>query len=218
MSGLFGTNISTLGLFDNMFMYLYQFTYKRDFCQLQNVVESQMRNLVKYVLEKEEISSPDCVSKLEQEYIDLWSNSSVEQLVEILNKVRLLSETSDLVRGLINQTQQHKFHHSCRKAIFTIRDCAKCIGYSHVTPCDGNCINVFKGCMSELADTTLYLQNLAVKYRSISAIVNDQLEPIKFVRNGLITFIQLVRHLRQSNFTQLVSIYSSPLLKDWSFK
>lgn len=206
ISGIFGTDISALGLFDNMLTYLYQFPYKRDFCQLQNIIENQMRNLVTYVFKKEDSLPLDCTSKLEQEYIHLWVNSSMQQLVEILNKVRLLSETSDLVRGLINQTQQHKFHHSCRKAIFTIRDCAKCIGYSHVTPCDGNCLNVFKGCMSELADTTLHLQNLASKYKIISTAVNSQLEPIKFVRNGLITFIQLARHLTQSNITQLVSI------------
>ena len=202
MSGLLGTNIPA-EMFDSIFTYLYQFTYERDFCQLQSITENQMRKLVKHIFQKENILTPDCTN-LEQEYIELWMNNSMQQMIEILNKVRLLSETSDLVKGLINQTQQHKFHHSCRKAIFTIKDCAKCIGYSHVTPCDGNCLNVFKGCMSELADTTLHLQNLALRYKSIATVVSNQFEPITFVRNGLIMFIQLVRHLRRSNLTELV--------------
>ena len=198
-------------LFDDLFNFLYQSIHTQDFCELSEKVKDQMEKIFRYVFQQQirqtgfENPSEHCTAIVEDHFVNTWLNTTLDNFVRALNTLRLVAEIMDATQALIHYAHQHKFHETCVNALFKIKHCAYCGGYTVIEPCDGNCINTLRGCMADLAELKPYIHLLKIKLKEIGHLASNELEPLRFLKTTLIDFIYLTTHLVQSNITKLVS-------------
>lgn len=207
-------------LFNELFNFLYQSIHTQDFCELSEKVKDQMEKIFRYVFQQQirqtgsENLSEHCTAIVEDHFVNTWFNTTLDNFVRALNTLRLVAEIMDATQALIHFAHQHKFHETCVNALFKIKHCAYCGGYSIIEPCDGNCINTLRGCMADLAELKPYIHLLKIKLKEIGHLASTELEPLRFLKTTLIDFIYLTTHLVQSNITKLVQSDSCEVLDD----
>lgn len=215
LSGIIGTNISQ-ELFKDFSDYLYKFVFSRDFCPLRDVAEQQLSKVFRVAYQTREIddqsllllganNKDSCFDSLETYFVTTWLNDTVQSLVQTLNSIRLIAETFELVQSIVTDVRRHKWSHECLSRLFTIRHCAYCAGYENFHHCDGNCLNVLRGCtadMAELQKDIKHIQNLLL---SLTRLAQSELSPMKLLKTTFVNYILLGKHLNQFNFTNAVS-------------
>ena len=215
ISGEFGKSIGK-EFFQDFFQFLYRFIHVRDFCQLSQKVEQQMKKLYRYFAEnvKEDgyhnLMTNPCSEKFEKHFIDTWINSSLNSLVHQFNNLRLMSEVFELTQSLLSDIKQHKFNHQCVDSLFRLRHCSYCVGNHYSIPvCDGHCINTIRGCMVDLYELRPHVTNLRTKLKTITTTASNEMSPFRFLKNGLMEFVQFIRHLKMIKMSdaKVVSIH-----------
>ena len=207
ISGIANTNI-TQSLFKDFFDFLYKFVYDQDFCPLTELVSKQIKGIFHVVFETKRqqnsslLASNSCLESLETYYLDHWYNITLQNMIQSLNNIRLLTESFELVKSIITEIRKHKWNYKCVKALFKINHCAYCTGYVNFHTCDGNCLNALRGCTADIAELKPFIELLQTTLKRVTRIVQTEFHPAKFVQSTLLPFIQLAHHLNivsQSN-------------------
>lgn len=126
-------------------------------------------------------------------------------MIQSLNNIRLISETFELVKSIVNDIRKHRWSYPCVKALFKINHCAYCTGYKDIYPCDGNCINTMRGCTSDMAELSPFIRQLRVTLKKLGQIAHREFHPIRLLQSTMIPLVQLMHHLRQTDFKNIVS-------------
>lgn len=211
LSDIMATNISQ-DLIKDFSDYMYKFVYSRDFCPLKEVISDQIKKLFRFAYQiraAEEDSLPltanSCMSSLEDHFLSTWLNDTLQNMMQTLNSIRLISETFELVQSLITDVRRHKWSPQCVSSLFTIRYCAYCAGYENFHHCDGNCLNVLRGCTADMAELQKEVKKVTNLLLKLAKLAQSELNPVKLVRNTLIDYVLLGKHLSRFNFTDAVS-------------
>ncbi|XP_024084956.1 division abnormally delayed protein [Cimex lectularius] len=112
------------------------------------------------------------------------SFESMKVVLEALSLgIEVLSTTDELM------SSRHENTETCREALLKLYYCPKCLGLpSSVKPCNGYCLNVMRGCLTQQRTTELDLpwSNFLMETQSLVREIRQGLLPnIDFVLNGL---------------------------------
>ena len=215
LSGVLGTNV-TQELFKDFSDYLYKFAYLRDFCPLRDITAQHLSKVFRIGYQSQEAedqsllllgtnNKDSCFDSLETYFVSTWLNDTVQSLVQTLNSIRLISETFELVQSLVTDVRRHKWSSECVSGLFTIRHCAYCAGYQNFRHCDGNCLNVLRGCTADMAELHKEVKDVERLLLSLTKLAQSDLSPIKLLKTTFINYVLLGKHLSKFNFTNAVS-------------
>lgn len=211
ISGILHANLSQ-DLFAKLSDYMYKFVYTRDFCPLREITANQIKKLFRYTFELKKVEDPTltdrggCLANLENYFVSTWQNRTLNNLMQLLNNIRLVSESFEQIKLLVNDIREERWSPECASTLFTIKHCAFCAGYDNFHPCDGNCLNVLRGCTADMAELNKPVKQLSTLLWKIGQLVHSELHPMKLIESTLIDYIRLIHHLTQSNYTEIVSI------------
>lgn len=73
-------------------------------------------------------------------------------LTDGLTFVRAYLQALNIIIETINSTDNMLLEEECTHAVVRLQYCSHCRGFVSVKPCNGFCLNVMRGCLSNLAD------------------------------------------------------------------
>lgn len=195
---------STDDIFADLFDHIYKLSHTRDLCFLPSEVNTTIRLLFNDIYIKQwqtgqngsdyAANATRCISDLEEAIVSMWFRPILKQVAPTLNNIRMIAESLNYINTISLTLRRPKFSDSCLKAMFTIRGCAACSGYHTAVPCDGNCLNILRGCMYEAVELIPKLRALTLAVKGLTKFITRQLHPVPLTADVMSIFYSMVKH------------------------
>lgn len=197
-------------LFDDFFTYLSSFSITSNLCDLPLELEAIVMKLFTFVYNGQ--SGED----LSQVHAECYENASMHIMASHYNRLFVSLERQmynlDLIframhisETIIHRIKRHRFSSVCAKPLTQLQNCGQCTGYLKFKPCLFYCLNVFKGCLADVADVHREFQLLTKALSDIPDDILGTFQPDRFIGDSLLHFIELTEDLTTRDIKTEVS-------------
>ena len=195
-------------LFNDFFSYLSSFAITSDLCDLSEELNAIMLKLFTLVYEgkQEEVQEepqreslrqmhPQCYKNVSTQIMESFYNELFNKLERQLYNLDLIYRAMELSEIVLERLKTHQFSPECTKPMTQLQNCGQCTGYFKFKPCLFYCINVFRGCLADVADIHEEFQLLTKALSDIPDDILPTFQPNVFIANSLHLFIELATDL-----------------------
>ena len=203
-------------LFDNFFTYLSSFSVTSDLCDLPLHLTAIMSRVFDFIHDAQSGVS------LRDVRTECYLNVSVQLMSETYERLfagleRQLYNLDLIFRAMkiseftLQRLKEHRFSAECTKPLTQLYNCGQCTGYFTFKPCLFYCMNVLRGCFSDVADIHKDFRLMTKALSDVPDSILGTFQPEVFIKDSLIHFVNLVEDLKERNLKSEVS----PCLSDF---
>ena len=203
------------GTFNDFLVYMSQYLYTSNICQLGNVTTATLQSLFDEIYQlqggkswkNESAQFQACYHHQSNNYLETYNINAFNGLKGILNDLRLFNHAFLLAEQILHTVAGHKYPEECLRALPDLQHCAYCGGYSNPKPCLNFCLNTMRGCFANVAALKSDFNRLTTLLSSYADnIIAAQWQPNTLVDAHLSTFITAAQSMLKTNLTLMVSV------------
>ena len=198
------------GVFQELFKYLTTFIHHPDFCPLREHVQSLAQELFNSVyfaqLTDEHSVDTDsiCLRNVSSAFVQGYVEEIAVSLERLLVDVELFVESIEIAEEIMGTVKEHSFSTPCVYALTRLKYCALCGGHTEFPACLSFCLNVFRGCLADVAELYDDFAEFHEILKTFSDRLVSDLQPQMILASSLQKIVGLVEALKREDLTALV--------------
>ena len=149
----------------------------------------------------------ECLKNVSSPFTQEPMEEIATSLERLLVDVALFVESIEMAGKIIDTVKRHSFSTPCVHALTRLKYCAICGAHTKFPACLNFCLNVFRGCLADIAELYDSFAEFHEILREFSDRLFIELQPQVILESSHQKIVALVEMLKKQNLVTLVCKY-----------